>query len=133
MVNSPKFSFGYGLSYTQFNYGKLKLSKTTLSATDKLEAAVVVTNAGNYDGEEVVQLYLRDMVGSVVRPVKELKGFQKILLKKGESREVKFILSVNDLKFYNDALKYDWEPGEFSIMIGPNANTVQALPVQWNR
>ncbi len=133
MVNSPKFSFGYGLSYTQFKYGAIKLNKTTLTAGDKLEASVIVTNTGNYDGEEVVQLYVRDMVGSVVRPVKELKGFQKIMLKKGESREVKFILSVNDLKFYNDALKYDWEPGEFRIMIGPNAGNVQALPVQWNR
>jgi len=133
MVNSPKFSFGYGLSYTQFKYSPVTLNKTTLHAGDKLEASVTITNTGNFDGEEIVQLYVRDVVGSVVRPVKELKGFQKIMLKKGESREVKFMLSVNDVKFYNDALKYDWEPGEFRIMIGPNAGNVQAKPVQWNR
>lgn len=132
-VNSPEFSFGYGLSYTQFKYSAIHLNKKILYAADKLEATVTISNTGNYDGEEVVQLYIRDMVGTVVRPVKELKGFQKIMLKKGESREVKFIISVNDLKFYNDALKYDWEPGEFRIMIGPNANDLQEMAVEWNR
>jgi len=131
LVNSPKFSFGYGLSYTKFEYGKMKLSKTKLNAADKLEASVVVSNTGNYDGEEVVQLYIRDMVGSVVRPVKELKGFQKIFLKKGESREVKFIITVNDLKFFNNELKYDWEPGDFQIMVGTNAMQLQVSPVEW--
>ncbi len=133
LVNSPKFSFGYGLSYTKFDYSKIKLSKSKLRASDKLEASVVITNAGNYDGEEVVQLYIRDRVGSVVRPVKELKGFQKIFLKKGERREVKFIVSVNDLKFYNDQLKYDWEPGAFEIMIGTSSGEVQMVPIEWNR
>lgn len=133
LVNSPKFSFGYGLSYTKFDYSKIKLSKSKLRASDKLEASVEITNAGNYDGEEVVQLYIRDRVGSVVRPVKELKGFQKIFLKKGESREVKFIVSVNDLKFYNDQLKYDWEPGAFEIMIGTSSGEVQMVPIEWNR
>lgn len=132
-VNSPEFSFGYGLSYTQFKYSAIHLNKKTLHAADKLEATVTISNTGNYDGEEVVQLYIRDVVGSVVRPIKELKGFQKIMLKKGERREVKFIISVNDLKFYNDALKYDWEPGEFRIMIGPNANDLQEMMVEWNR
>jgi beta-glucosidase len=133
LLNSPKFSFGYGLSYTVFEYGKIKLSKTMLHAADKLEAAIIVTNTGNYDGEEVVQLYIRDLVGKVVRPVKELKGFQKIFLKKGESREVKFILSVNDLKFYDDSLRYDWEPGTFQVMIGGSSNNVQTAAIEWNK
>jgi beta-glucosidase len=133
LVNSPKFAFGYGLSYTQFEYGKMKLGKTKLRAADKLEISVLITNKGDYDGEEVVQLYVRDIVGSVVRPVKELKGFQKIFLQKGESREVKFILSVNDLKFFNNELKYDWEPGDFQIMVGSNAMQLQMEPVEWNR
>jgi beta-glucosidase len=133
LLNSPKYSFGHGLSYTKFEYGKIKLSKTKLHAADKLEATVVVTNAGNYDGEEVVQLYIRDMFGSVVRPIKELKGFQKIFLKKGENREVKFTLSVNDLRFYDDKLNYNWEPGAFQIMIGGSSNSVQTAAIEWNR
>jgi len=131
LANSPKFSFGYGLSYTKFKYDAIKLNKTKLNANDKLEASVVVSNTGNYDGEEVVQLYIRDMVGSVVRPVKELKGFQKIFLKKGESREVKFTITVNDLKFFNSDLKYDWEPGDFQVMIGTSAGELQAAPAEW--
>ncbi|MGG9962643.1 beta-glucosidase BglX [Ferruginibacter sp. SUN106] len=131
LVNSPRFAFGYGLSFTKFDYSTIKLSKTKLTATDKLEASVIVTNAGNYDGEEVVQLYIRDMFGSVVRPVKELKGFQKIFLQKGASKEVKFIISTNDLKFYNNELKYDWEAGDFQIMIGSNAMQLQKAAVEW--
>jgi len=133
LLNSPKFSFGYGLSYTRFEYGKINLSKIKLHAADKLEVTVAVSNTGNYDGEEVVQLYIRDMVGKVVRPIKELKGFQKIFLKKGESREVKFIISVNDLKFYDDQLKYDWEPGEFQVMIGGSSDKLQTAAVEWDK
>ncbi len=133
LLNSPKYCFGYGLSYTKFDYSAIHLNKTTLNAADKLEASVTVSNTGDYDGEEVVQLYIRDMIGSVVRPIKELKGFQKILLKKGESREVKFTITVNDLKFFDDALKYDWEAGEFEIMIGGNSQEVKRGKVVWNR
>jgi beta-glucosidase len=127
LPNSPKFAFGYGLSYTTFEYSKFKLSKTQMQANEKIEVFVTITNTGSYDGEEVVQLYIRDMVASVVRPVKELKGFQKIFLKKGERKEVKFILSTDDLKFYNNELKYAAEPGEFKIMIGSNSAELQSL------
>ncbi|WP_460552727.1 glycoside hydrolase family 3 N-terminal domain-containing protein [Ferruginibacter profundus] len=133
LVNSPKFAFGYGLSFTKFDYSTIKLSKTKLTATDKLEASVIVTNTGNYDGEEVVQLYIRDMFGSVVRPVKELKGFQKIFLQKGAAKEVKFIITTSDLKFYNNDLQYDWEPGDFQIMIGSNAMQLQKAAVVWSK
>jgi beta-glucosidase len=125
LPNSPKFCFGYGLSYTNFNYSAITLNKTALTANEKLEAAITITNTGNYDGEEVVQLYIRDMVASVVRPVKELKGFQKIFLKKGESRVVKFLIGVDDLKFYNNELKYSAEPGEFKIFIGTSSAEVK--------
>src|SRR5690606_30860100 len=89
-ANSPLFPFGYGLSYTTFEYSDVTLSKNTISENESLKASVTVTNTGNFDGEEVVQLYIRDVVRSVTPPVKELKGFQKIQLKKGESKEVTF-------------------------------------------
>jgi beta-glucosidase len=125
LPNSPKFCFGYGLSYTSFNYSAITLSKTQIKANEKLEATITITNSGNYDGEEVVQLYIRDMVASVVRPVKELKGFQKIFLKKGESKTLKFIITADDLKFYNNELKYAAEPGEFKIFIGTSSAEVK--------
>ena len=125
LPNSPKFPFGYGLSYTTFLYSDISLSKKNISSAEKLEASVTVTNTGNYDGEETVQMYIRDITGSVVRPVQELKRFQKIFLRKGESREVKFIIDINDLKFYNDKLQYIYEPGDFEIMIGKNSQDVK--------
>ncbi len=91
---------------------------------------VTVHNNGNYDGEEVVQLYIRDITGSVVRPVKELKGFQKIALKKGEAKEVRFTISVNDLRFYNDKLQYIYEPGQFKLFIGGSSNDVKEANFQ---
>lgn len=90
-----------------------------------------MTNAGKYDGQEVVQLYIRDMVGSVTRPVKELKGFQKIMLKAGETKTITFNITPEDLKFYNSNLKYDWEPGAFEIMIGSNSRDVKAGKIEW--
>jgi beta-glucosidase len=133
LPNSPKFPFGFGMGYSAFAYGKLSLSKTALTTNEKLIITIPVTNTGNYDGEEVVQLYTRQMTASVVRPVKELKGFQKIWIKKGETKEVKFTLTVNDLKFYNEALKYDWEPGEFRVMVGGSSASLQMAKVSWGR
>ncbi len=119
--NEPLFPFGYGLSYTQFSYSDITLSSNTLRNGEKLTVKVTVSNTGNFDGEETVQLYTRDMVGSVTRPVKELKGFQKVFLKKGESREVVFTITPEDLKFYNSSLKWVSEPGEFRVMVGTNS------------
>ena len=129
--NTPLFPFGYGLSYTSFSYGDISISKTNPKGNEKITASITVTNTGKYDGEEVVQLYIRDVVGSNTRPLKELKGFQKINLKTGESKTVSFSISPADLKFYNHNLKYDWEPGEFHIMIGGNSDDVKMVKVNW--
>ena len=131
--NSPLFPFGYGLSYTSFSYGDLSISKTNPKGNEKITASITVTNNGKYDGEEVVQLYIRDVVGSITRPLKELKGFQKINLKAGESKTASFSISPNDLKFYNYNLKYDWEPGEFHIMVGGNSDDVKMVKVNWTK
>jgi beta-glucosidase len=133
LPNSPKYPFGYGLSYTSFKYGDVVVSKTNLKQNDKLDAIVTISNTGSYAGEEVVQLYVRDVAGSVVRPVKELKGFQKVLLQPGQSQTVKFTITVNNLKFYNNELKYDWEPGEFEIMIGTNSKELKTVKVNWSK
>ncbi|HMI78641.1 MAG TPA: beta-glucosidase BglX [Ferruginibacter sp.] len=125
--NSPLFPFGYGLSYTTFSYGDIKLSSNTMNTTGNIKATITVTNSGGYDGEEVVQLYTRDMVGSIARPVKELKGFQKIMLKKGESKEVSFSLRQTDLKFYNSNLAFTAEPGDFKLFIGSNSRDVKEV------
>ena len=129
--NDPVYPFGYGLSYSSFTYGDLKLSSTSLKGNEALTASIEVTNSGNRDGKEVVQLYIRDLVGSITRPVKELKGFQKILLKAGETKTVTFNITTNDLKFYNSSLKYDWEPGEFVIMVGGNSRDVKSEKINW--
>ncbi|HFK5507391.1 beta-glucosidase BglX [Elizabethkingia anophelis] len=131
--NTPLFPFGFGLSYTSFGYSDVELSKTQLSGNDQLTASITLTNNGKYDGNEVVQLYIRDMVGSVTRPVKELKGFQKVFLKAGESKKVSFTITPGDLKFYNSELKYDWEAGEFDIMIGTNSHDVKHAKINWNK
>lgn len=131
--NTPLYPFGYGLSYTQFSYGDLSVSTTNPKGNQTIQASVTVTNTGNYDGAEVVQLYIRDMVGSITRPVKELKGFQKIFLKKGETKKVTFNISPEELKFYNSSLKYDWEAGAFEIMIGTNSEEVQKVKITWNK
>ncbi len=120
--NEPLYAFGYGLSYTTFDYSNLKISSDKMNFTGKLNVTVDVTNTGNYDGKEVVQLYIRDLVGSVTRPVRELKGFQKIDIKKGEKRTVNFEITVEDLKFYNSDLKFIAEPGQFDIFVGTDSN-----------
>lgn len=119
--NEPLYPFGYGLSYTTFEYSDLNLSTQKLSPDDTLEVSVTVTNTGNFDGKEVVQLYVRDIVGSITRPVKELKGFQKVFLKKGESKKVDLQLTVEDLKFYNNDLEHVYEPGDFEVFVGTNS------------
>ena len=129
--NDPLYPFGYGLSYTNFNYGDIKLSANSLKGNQTLTASVTVTNAGSRDGKEVVQLYIRDMVGSITRPVKELKGFQKIELKAGETKTVSFSITPADLKFYNSDIKYDWESGDFEIMIGSNSRYVKTGKINW--
>ncbi|MEQ1675925.1 MAG: beta-glucosidase BglX [Chitinophagaceae bacterium] len=129
--NEPVYPFGYGLSYTSFSYSDIKLSSASLKGNQTLTASVTVTNTGMYDGKEVVQLYIRDVVGSVTRPVKELKGFQKIELKAGESKTVTFSITPNDLKFYNYDLKNDWEAGEFHIMIGGNSRDLKTAKINW--
>jgi beta-glucosidase len=121
--NEPLYPFGFGLSYTTFDYSNLKISTNKMKRDEKLNVTVDVTNSGNYDGKEVVQLYIRDLVGSVTRPVKELKGFQKIDLKKGQMQTVNFEISLEDLKFYNSDLKFTAEPGRFEIFVGTNSNT----------
>lgn len=129
--NEPLYPFGYGLSYTTFSYGDVKLSKTNLKGNETLTASVTLTNTGKMAGEETVQLYIHDPVASISRPVKELKGFQKIMLKAGERREVSFRISTEELKFYNKDLKYDWEPGDFDIMIGGDSEAVKMARVNW--
>ena len=121
--NEPLFPFGFGLSYTSFEYSNLKLSANKINSTQKFTASVDVTNTGNFDGKEVVQLYIRDLVGSVTRPVKELKGFRKISLKKGEKQTVNFEISEEDLKFYNADLAFVAEAGMFEVFIGTNSDT----------
>ncbi|QQV04035.1 MULTISPECIES: beta-glucosidase BglX [Chryseobacterium] len=131
--NDPKFPFGYGLSYTQFKYSDMNLNSINLTGNQTLNISVNVANTGNYDGEEVVQLYIRDLVGKVVRPVKELKGFQKVFIKKGETKTVTFTLTPESLKFYDDELNYDWEGGEFDIMIGTDSRNVQTKRINWKK
>ena len=123
--NDPLYPFGYGLSYTTFRYGDLRLSNNSMNEKGKITASVTVTNTGSYDADEIVQMYIRDMVGSVARPVKELKGFERIHLKKGESRTVSFDITAEQLKFYNSALDWVCEPGEFEVMVGGNSRDVQ--------
>lgn len=119
--NEPLFPFGFGLSYTTFDYSNLKISSDKMNPSGKLKVTVDVTNTGNFDGKETVQLYIRDLVGSVTRPVRELKGFQKIALKKGEKQTVSFDITVEDLKFYNSDLQFAAEPGQFDIFVGGNS------------
>ncbi|MES2417086.1 MAG: beta-glucosidase BglX [Bacteroidota bacterium] len=123
--NDPLYPFGYGLSYTTFDYSDLKLSANTLKPGQRITASVTVTNTGKVAGKEVVQMYLRDMVGTITRPVKELKGFEKISLQPGENKVVTFNLNEATLKFYNSELKLVAEPGDFKVFIGANSRDVK--------
>jgi beta-glucosidase len=131
--NEPLYPFGYGLSYTSFSYGEITMSGTELAGSDTLTARIKVSNTGKYAGEEVVQLYIRDPVASISRPLKELRNYHKIMLQPGESREVEFTITTDDLKFYNGDLVYDWEPGEFIIFIGTNSRDVKSASVTWKK
>ena len=121
----PKYPFGYGLSYTTFQYSGLNLSKRTMRSNEQIEASVTISNTGKLRGEEIVQLYLRDRVGSVVRPVKELKDFVKISLNAGESRTIRFVIDTEKLSFYDQKLTWGAEPGMFDVMIGASSADIR--------
>jgi beta-glucosidase len=123
--NDPFLPFGYGLSYTTFTYGDIRLDKTTMNANDQLRVSINVTNSGRYDGEEVVQLYIHDKVASVTQPLKKLKAFQKVMLRSGETKEIVFNLSTEELKFFNGDLQWVYELGEFTVMVGGNSRDVK--------
>lgn len=123
--NEPLYPFGYGLSYTTFTYSEISLSKNTMKPGENIEIKVKVSNTGKYDGKEVVQLYIRDMVGTTTRPVKELKKFEKVMIKKGETREITFKITEEDLKFYNYNLDFVAEPGDFKVFVGGNSRDVK--------
>jgi beta-glucosidase len=129
--NEPLYPFGFGLSYTHFEYGEIQLSSKQLKGNQKLTVTIPVKNIGKFAGKEVVQLYIRDEVGSITRPVKELKGFEKIELAAGATKEVIFEITPELLKFYNSDLKFDWESGDFQMMVGPNSRDVKMVKVNW--
>lgn len=119
--NEPLYPFGYGLSYTNFEYNNLHLSAKQISISDTLVISVEVKNSGSFDGEELIQLYIQDEVGSVARPLKELKGFQKSLIKKGEIKIIQFQITANDLRFWTEDMKFESEPGRFNVFVGTNS------------
>ena len=131
--NDPLFPFGFGLSYTSFQYSGVTLSKNKLKGNETLTATVTVRNTGKYAGEETVQLYISDPVASVTRSVEDLKGFQKIFLQPGEAKEVSFAITTGELSFYNSDLKHVWEPGEFIIRIGTSSANLQSANVNWQK
>ena len=128
--NDPLYPFGYGLSYTNFYYGPIQIDNKKFSGNETVNVTITITNTGSYAGNEVVQLYIRDLVGSVTRPVKELKGFQKIYLEPGVKKEVTFSISLEDLKFYTRSMKYAAEPGEFEVFIGPNSRDTKSVKIE---
>lgn len=128
-LNTPRFAFGFGLSYTTFKYTDLKLGSKTIKNNQKLEVSCTLTNTGKCTGEEVVQLYLRDRIASVTRPVKELKGFQKISLLPSESKKITFIIDKEKLSFYNQQMKWTTEPGLFEVMIGSASDDIRLADV----
>ncbi len=125
--NTPLYPFGYGLSYTTFEYSNFNISKDEIGLKDTLSVTVDVKNTGKYDGDEVVQLYVRDLVGSVTRPVKELKGFKKVFIKTGETTSINFKLTANDLAFYTRSMEFKSEPGDFEVFVGSSSDNLQVL------
>lgn len=130
--NDPLYPFGFGLSYTEFNYSNLQISSNSLKGDQSLKISIEISNDGKYDGAEVVQLYIRDLVASITRPVKELKAFEKLFLKSGEKKKVEFELKQKDLMFYDQDAKFVWEPGEFEIMVGGNSRDLIKTKIDWN-
>lgn len=130
MPNTPLYPFGYGLSYTTFKYGPVEANKSAFRSNENITVTVELHNAGNMDGEEVVQLYVRDLLGSVTRPVKELKAFQKLMLKSGQKKKIQFTLNSNDLAFYNKNMVWGTEPGEFDIFIGTDSDTQNKIRIR---
>lgn len=128
--NTPLFPFGYGLSYTNFKYSNLRTSKSKFTSSDSITVSIDIENTGNYDGKEIIQLYIRDWVGSITRPVLELKDFRKVYIKKGDKKSVAFTISASDLKFYNSNLEFVAEPGEFSIFVGSNSADVLETKIE---
>jgi beta-glucosidase len=129
-TREPLFPFGWGLSYTAFRYDNLRVSPETIGPAGKATVSVDVSNTGKVTGDEVVQLYIRDLVGSVTRPVKELKGFERITLKPGEKRTVTFEITPEKLSFYTNRMEWAVEPGEFSLMVGGNSRDVQTVKLE---
>lgn len=123
--NKPLYPFGYGQGYTSFSYGDVVLSSAEMEHDGKVTVTVPVTNTGRREGKEVVQLYIRDLAASSTRPVKELKGFEKISLAPGETKEVTFTVDANTLGFYDHDLRFVCEPGEFDIMAGPDSESLR--------
>lgn len=131
--NDPVYPFGYGLSYTNFSYSDVKLNTSHAKGNQTVRASVTVTNTGDRVGKEVVQLYIHDVVGANTRPVKELKGFQKIELKPGETKTVSFNITTKDLTYYHFNNTWGWEPGAFEVMVGPNSRDVKMAKLNWSK
>jgi beta-glucosidase len=129
--NDPLYPFGYGLSYTNFTYGDVRLSKNTIRKGEKIQVSVNVKNSGSREGEEIVQLYIRDLVADHVRPVKELKGFEKIRLAPGQEKTVTFTLDVTMLSYYNSQGTLVIEPGVFHIFVGGNSRDVKQATLNY--
>ena len=128
--NKNLYPFGYGLSYTTFSYGEMQCPQQ-FAADGSLQVSAEVTNTGRFDGEEIVQLYVADKVASMVRPVKELKGFQKVFIPKGQTKRVDFVLHAHDLGFWDNTMQYVVEPGTFEIMVGKNSEDLQKKDATW--
>ena len=128
--STPLFPFGYGLSYTKFHYGNLRIEPASIVPNDQAKVSVDVTNTGSRAGDEVVQLYIRDEISSVTRPIKELKGFERVAIRPGETRTVTFSVGPEALRFYNREMKRVVEPGTFKIMVGPNSVDLTAVSLE---
>ena len=130
--NKNLYPFGYGLSYTSFSYGEMQCPQQ-FNPDGSLQVSVDVTNTGSYDGEEIVQLYVADKVASMVRPIKELKGFEKVFIPKGQTKHVVFTINVRDLGFWDNNMQYIVEPGMFDVMVGKNSEELQKKEVLWKK
>ena len=128
------YPFGHGLSYTKFTFGPINADKTELHGDgDRLTVSILLTNTGAYSGEEVVQLYVSDPAASVTRAVRELKNFKKISLQPEQQEQISFVVTTDDLKFYNSNLDYIWEEGDFLIHIGPDSVNTQSVTIKWSK